>query len=110
MAVTRRQLAIPEGWKPERLGQVQCLPLEVKGARAGISGRRPEPWRPDGVWRVLDRSPDVRGGNSWWITPVDAVARAWATRHHADMLQGCVSVPGRLLVPAFLQLDLDDAS
>jgi hypothetical protein len=102
---TRRDLAIPAGWKPARLAQVKCLPLEVKGARAGITGRKPDPWQPQGVWRVVDRSPDVRGANSWWLAPIDAAARTWATRNHGDMLQGHVSVPGRLLVPASVQLD-----
>lgn len=107
---TRRDLAVPAGWKPERLAQVQVLPLQVKGARPGANGRRPDAWRPAGVWRVLDRSPDVRGAGSWWLAPVDPQARAWAARNHADVLQGHVSVPGRLLVPAYLQLTLDDTS
>jgi hypothetical protein len=104
---TKRDLVLPTGWKPGRLAQVQVLPLEPKGARPGVTGRRPDPWRPQGVWRVVDRSPDVRGASSWWLAPVDAAARRWATRNHADMLQGHVSVPGRLLVPASVQLELD---
>jgi hypothetical protein len=101
---TRRDLTIPEGWQPRRNTRVRCLPLEPKGARKGVTGRRPEPWQPAGVWLVIDRSPDIRGGNSWWCQPADDTARTWARIHAADMVQRCVSVPGRLLVPPGVQL------
>jgi hypothetical protein len=52
---TRRDLTIPEGWQPQRNYRVRCLPLEVKGARAVITGRKPEPWQPAGTWRIVER-------------------------------------------------------
>jgi hypothetical protein len=103
---TRMGAGRSAGWKPERLARVTLLPLHVRGARGGHTGRPPQPWHPAGVWRVMDRSPDVRGPNSWWIAPVDHAARMWAVRHSADMIQGHTSAPGRLLVPAYLQLEL----
>jgi hypothetical protein len=103
---TRRDLTIPEGWQPQRNYRVRCLPLEVKGARAGITGRKPEPWQPAGTWRIVERSPDTRGANSWWLFPTDDAARRWAQVHHADCVGGFVSVPGRLLVPPGVQLTI----
>lgn len=107
MAMNRRDLVIPEAWQVTRDARVQVLPLGRQQATTRGIGRPPAPWQPAGVWRTIDRSPDMRGTGSWWLQPVDDAARAWTAAHRADVTQGCVSVPGRLIVPAFLQLDLD---
>jgi hypothetical protein len=109
MTTKRRDLTLPVDWKPGRLARVRCLPLMPKGARPGHTGHAPPPWQPVGEWRVVDRAPDTRGPSSWWLAPVNDAARSWAARFGQDMVQGHVSVPGRLLVPAGVQLDLDDA-
>lgn len=99
MTAKRGQLVIPDGWQVRRNARVQVLPLQVEGARPGITGRPPQVWQPLGSWRVIDRSPDVRGVNSWWLQPADEQARVWVYQHPKDTTQGCVTVPGRLIVP-----------
>lgn len=102
MAVNRGQLTLPEGWQVTRNARVQVLPLQVEGARLGVAGKLPDAWQPLGTWRVIDRAPDTRGANSWWLQPADDCAKGWARAHRADCTQGCVNVPGRLVVPAGL--------
>jgi hypothetical protein len=83
--VSRAELLVPEGWQPTR------------GARVAILPTRDEPAIP-GAWRLIDRS-NGGPGPHWWAQPADDDARAWAQRHPARIVQGCLDVKGLRCVP-----------
>jgi hypothetical protein len=83
----RRDLPIPEGWRPGRNMRVEVHPHE-----------KFDPHPPAGVWRIVDRSPGSPGPH-WWMQPHDDVARRWAERNPARIISGCVEVKGLLIVP-----------
>ena len=94
MTYRRKDLVVPDGWRPTVHSTVQVIDHErLAPADLPVRGR----------WRVLDRSPD-----GWWLLPADDTARWWLERHgaKAGASSGCVSVHAQRLVPSFLQLSI----
>jgi hypothetical protein len=91
----RKDLSIPEGWKPTHHATVQVLES---------STLRPVDMPVAGLWRCIDRAPDA----GWWLQPKDGAARAWLAGHgrRAGASSGMVNVHGLRLVPSWLQLSL----
>jgi hypothetical protein len=81
-AETRNDYLLPDGWVPAR------------GSRVVLIGTKDDPEPPPGVYRLIEKAP-----LGWWAQPTDDVARAWATEHPGAVVQGCLQVPGRRLVP-----------
>lgn len=93
--VTRRDLAIPDGWKVTHHSTVQVLD-HAKLMPAELPVR--------GAFRAITPGPD----SSWWVQPVDDMARRWMALHgeKAGAASGMVRVHRLRLVPGWLQLEL----
>lgn len=52
------------------------------------------PTPPRGTFRLIEKAP-----LGWWAQPVDAPAKEWTVEHPAVVVQGCIQVPGRRLIP-----------
>lgn len=91
--MSRTDLLVPDGWRPERNARVIVLP------------HRDEPVPPVGVWRIIDRSAGGPGPH-WWAQPHDDLARAWAERHRSRIVQGCLEVIGLRLAPPGTQIPI----
>jgi hypothetical protein len=96
VSTKRGQLALPEGWRPERNSSVRVLDSDTLA---------PEGLHVPGRWRVLDRNP----WNGWWISAADDDAHAWLAVHGqaAGASAGFIPVHAQRLVPGWLQLALD---
>lgn len=92
--MSRAELLVPEGWKPDRNVRVRVLPHADE--------RTP----PAGVWRIVDRSAGGPGPH-WWAQPVDDAARAWGAGHPSRLVSGCLEVKGLRCAPPEQQLAID---
>jgi len=91
--MSRAELLIPEGWKPDRNVRVIVIPS------------RDEPVPPAGVWRIVDRSAGGPGPH-WWAQPITDPARKWLERHPDRAISGCLEVKGLLCAPPETQLPI----
>lgn len=93
--VTRRDLAIPDGWRVTHHSTVQVLD-SAKLAPADLPVR--------GVFRAISPGPD----SGWWLQPVNDTAQRWMALHgtRAGATSGMVRVHRLRLVPGWLQLEL----
>lgn len=95
-AQRRRDLAIPDGWRPTHHANVQVLD-HAKLMPADLPVR--------GHWRCIEQAPD----SGWWLLPADDASRRWLAAYGtaAGAVSGMVRVHRLRLVPSFLQLRLD---
>jgi hypothetical protein len=93
VTATRKDLAIPNGWKVTHHAHVQVLD-HAKLTPADLPVR--------GVWRAISQGPD----SGWWLQPSDQTAQRWLAAHGtaAGAQSGMVLVHRLRCVPAFLQL------
>lgn len=94
-AVKRRELGLPDGWKPTHHANVQVLEhAKLAPAELSVAGH----------WRCIEQAP----GSCWWLLPADDASRRWLAVHGqaAGALSGMIAVHRLRLVPSFLQLAL----
>jgi hypothetical protein len=89
----RRDLSLPDGWKPTHHSTVQVLESDTL---------RPQELHVAGAWRCISPAP----GDGWWLQPSDEAARWWLQRYgtRAGAASGMVNVHRQRLVPSWLQL------
>jgi hypothetical protein len=89
----RRDLNLPDGWRPTVHSTVQVIDSPTLAPRdVTVRGR----------WQCIHPAPD----DGWWLQPADDPARRWLAAHGARVgaQSGMVNVHRLRLVPSWLQL------